>query len=125
MKNLQKKIPALLTGFGAFFLGASYALADELPVADLSVWNSAQMKPVHTFANIAIGIIFGIAVIYAVIMIAYYGIKLQGSGSDLIKSQEAKNGLKATVIGIIITFSAIFVIGIILYVLGLVGIKAS
>ncbi len=107
----------------AFFFSASIAFAQDVPKADLSVWNSTQMQPVHQFANIAIGIVFGIAVLYAVIMIAYYGIKLQGSGSDLIKSQEAKAGLKSTVVGIIITFSAIFVIGIILYVLGLIGIK--
>ncbi len=125
MKNKNKKILKFIGGVGLFFLGASCVSADSLPVADLSVWNSDQMKPVHLFANIAIGIIFGIAVLYAVMMIAYYGIKLQSSGGDLIKSQEAKSGLKSTVMGIIITFSAIFIIGIILYVLGIVGIKAS
>lgn len=83
------------------------------------------MKPIRDFANITIGVILGIAVLYAVVMIAWYGIKLQSSGSDMIKSQEAKNGLKATVVGVSITFAAIFIIGIILYVLGLVGIKAS
>lgn len=107
----------------AFLFSTSIVFAQDVPKADLSVWNSSQMQPVHQFASIAIGIVFGIAVLYAVIMIAYYGIKLQGSGSDLIKSQEAKAGLKSTVVGIIITFSAIFVIGIILYVLGLIGIK--
>ena len=83
------------------------------------------MKPVRSIANITIGVIFGIAVLYAVIMIAYYGIKLQSSGSDLMKSQEAKNGLKGTVIGIVVTLSAIFVIGLILHVLGIVGLTST
>ncbi len=122
---MKKKILTVTSFLTALFVGAPYALAADLPVADLSVWNSPQMQPVHAFANIAIGIIFGVAVLYAVTMIAYYGIKLQGSGGDLIKSQEAKSGLKSTVTGVIITFSAIFVIGIILYVLGIIGIKAS
>jgi hypothetical protein len=83
------------------------------------------MKPVRDFANIGIGVIFGIAVVYAVIMVAWYGVKLQSSGSDPIKSQEAKAGLKSTVVGVGITFAAIFIIGLILYVLGLVGIKSN
>jgi hypothetical protein len=122
---MKNKILGFVSGLCALLVAAPYAFADYLPTADLSVWNSAQMAPVHTFANLAIGMIFGAAVLYAVVMIAYYGIKLQGAGGDLIKSQEAKSGLKSTVTGIIITFSAIFVIGIILYVLGIVGIKAS
>jgi hypothetical protein len=122
---MKKFLSAFIGSISMFFLGGSIALAQELPKADLSVWNSDKMKPIHDFANIAIGIIFGLAVLYAVIMIAFYGIKLQGSGSDLIKSQEAKAGLKSTVTGIIITFCAIFVIGIILYVLGIIGIKAA
>ena len=81
------------------------------------------MQPVRQFANITIGVIFGLAVLYAVVMIAWYGIKLQSSGNDLMKSQEAKAGLKSTIIGVITTFGAIFVIGLIMYVLGLVGIK--
>ena len=83
------------------------------------------MKPVRDFANISIGIVFGIAVLYAVIMIAWYGIKLQAAGGDPLKSQEAKHGLKATVVGVGITFAAIFIVGLILYVLGLVGIKGN
>ena len=122
---MKKKILAIASGILALLVAAPYAFADYLPTADLSVWNSAQMQPVHTFANLAIGIIFGAAVLYAVVMIAYYGIKLQGAGGDLIRSQEAKSGLKSTVTGIIITFSAIFVIGIILYILGIIGIKAN
>jgi hypothetical protein len=81
------------------------------------------MKPIRDFANIGIGIILGLAVLYAVIMIAWYGIKLQSAGGDPIKSQEAKHGLKATVVGVGITFAAIFIVGLILYVLGIVGIK--
>ena len=99
------------------------ALAQDLPTPDMSVWQSDKMKPVRDFANIGIGVIFGIAVIYAVMMIAWYGIKLQAAGGDPIKSQEAKHGLKATVVGVGITFAAIFIVGLILYVLGLVGIK--
>ncbi len=122
-----KKFTVFIASVYTFIFSSSVALAaaDQLalPQPDLSVWNSDKMKPIHDFANIAIGVIFGIAVLYAVVMIAWYGIKLQGSGSDLIKSQEAKNGLKGTVIGVITTFCAIFVIGIILYVLGLIGIK--
>ena len=121
----MKKLNLVFTTITSFFVTASLALAQDVPKADLSVWNSTQMQPVHQFASIAIGVIFGLAVLYAVIMIAYYGIKLQGSGADLIKSQEAKAGLKSTVIGIIISFSAIFVVGIILYVLGLIGVKAA
>lgn len=83
------------------------------------------MKPVQQFANIAVGAIFGLAVAYGVVMVAWYGIKLQGSGSDPIKSQEAKNGLKSTLVGVLITLTAIFVIGLVLYVLGVVGIKTA
>lgn len=122
---MKKLISSLLTSITSFFVLASTALAQELPKPDLSVWQSDKMKPVRDFANIAIGVIFGIAVLYAVIMIAWYGIKLQSSGSDPIKSQEAKNGLKGTIMGVGITFGAIFVIGLILYVLGLVGIKGN
>lgn len=122
---MKKLISSLLTSLTSFFVLASTALAQELPKPDLSVWQSDKMKPVRDFANIAIGVIFGIAVLYAVIMIAWYGIKLQSSGSDPIKSQEAKNGLKGTIMGVGITFGAIFVIGLILYVLGLVGIKGN
>ena len=111
-------------GISTFIIGAKFALAQSLPTADLSVWNSDSMKPVRSIANITIGVIFGLAVLYAVIMIAYYGIKLQSSGSDLLKSQEAKNGLKGTVIGIVVTFAAIFVIDLILHVLGIVGLIA-
>jgi hypothetical protein len=122
----MKKIVSLtIASLTSFFVLASTTLAQELPKPDLSVWQSDKMKPVRDFANITIGIIFGIAVLYAVIMIAWYGIKLQSSGSDPMKTQDAKNGLKGTVMGVGITFGAIFVIGLILYVLGLVGIKGN
>lgn len=122
---MKKSLPSIATSVISFFVLASTAFAQELPKPDLSVWQSDKMKPVRDFANITIGIIFGIAVLYAVIMIAWYGIKLQSSGSDPMKTQEAKNGLKGTVMGVGITFAAIFVIGLILYVLGLVGIKGN
>ncbi len=122
---MKKFLSSLVASFTSFFVIASTAFAQELPKPDMSVWQSDKMKPVRDFANITIGIIFGIAVLYAVVMIAWYGIKLQSSGSDPIKSQEAKNGLKGTVMGVGITFGAIFVIGLILYVLGLVGIKGN
>jgi len=76
-------------------------------------------------SGVGIGVIFGVAVLYSVIMIAWYGIKLQAAGGDPLKSQEAKHGLKATIVGIGITFSAIFIIGLILYVLGLIGVKGN
>jgi hypothetical protein len=122
---MKKFISVSLASLSSFFLATSIALAQTLPKPDLSVWESDKMKPIRDFANIGIGIIFGIAVLYAVIMVAWYGIKLQSSGSDPIKSQEAKNGLKSTVVGVGITFAAIFIIGLILYVLGLVGIKGN
>ncbi len=122
---MKKFISSLITSFTYFLVLTSTAFAQELPKPDLSVWQSDKMKPVRDFANIAIGIIFGVAVLYAVIMIAWYGIKLQSSGSDPMKTQEAKNGLKGTIMGVGITFGAIFVIGLILYVLGLVGIKGN
>jgi len=121
----MKKIVSFFAGIYALFFLTYVAHAQALPTPDLSVWESDKMKPVRDFANISIGVIFGIAVLYAVIMIAWYGIKLQSAGGDLIKSQEAKHGLKATVVGIGITFAAIFIIGLILYVLGLVGIKGN
>lgn len=122
---MKKFLSVSLASLSSFFLATSIALAQELPKPDLSVWQSDKMKPIRDFANISIGVIFGIAVLYAVIMVAWYGIKLQSSGSDPIKSQEAKNGLKSTVVGVGITFAAIFIIGLILYVLGLVGIKGN
>jgi len=123
MKKLFTTVIGTLT---ALFFSIPVALAaDNLPTPDMSVWQSDKMKPVRDFANIGIGVIFGIAVIYAVIMIAWYGIKLQSAGGDPLKSQDAKNGLKATVVGVGITFAAIFIVGIILYVLGLVGIKSN
>jgi hypothetical protein len=122
---MKKFITTLASSISVFLLGASTALAQELPKPDLSVWQSDQMKPVRDFANIGIGVIFGVAVLYSVIMIAWYGIKLQAAGGDPLKSQEAKHGLKATIVGIGITFSAIFVIGLILYVLGLIGVKGN
>ncbi len=122
---MKKIITTSMSAIITFFLGASIAFAQELPKPDLSVWNSDKMKPIRDFANISIGIILGVAVLYAVIMVAWYGIKLQSSGSDPIKSQEAKNGLKSTVVGVGITFAAIFIIGLILYVLGLIGIKGN
>lgn len=122
---MRKIFATFVASVSSFFLAASIALAQELPQADMSVWNSDKMKPVRDFANIAIGIIFGLAVLYAVIMVSWYGIKLQHSGHDPIKSQEAKNGLKSAVVGVGITFAAIFIIGLILYVLGLVGLKSS
>lgn len=120
---MKKFIQALVTSISTFFLTAHITLAQELPKPDLSVWNSDKMAPIRNFANIGIGVILGIAVLYAVIMVAWYGIKLQSSASDPIKSHEAKAGLKSTVVGIGITFAAIFIIGLILYVLGLIGIK--
>jgi hypothetical protein len=36
-----------------------------------------------------------------------------------------KTGLKSTIIGVLITLGAIFIIGLVLYVLGVVGIKTS
>ena len=122
---MKKYIVSIVSSVGMFFLGASIALAQELPTPDLSVWQSDKMKPVRDFANIGIGVIFGVAVLYSVIMIAWYGIKLQAAGGDPLKSQEAKHGLKATIVGIGITFSAIFIIGLILYVLGLIGVKGK
>ena len=122
---MKKYIASIVSGIVMFFLGASVALAQELPTPDLSVWQSDKMKPVRDFANIGIGVIFGVAVLYSVIMIAWYGIKLQAAGGDPLKSQEAKHGLKATIVGIGITFSAIFIIGLILYVLGLIGVKGN
>lgn len=124
---MKKLLTTLVATVSTFFLKTYVVLAAEdlLPKPDLSVWQSDKMKPVRDFANIAIGIIFGIAVLYAVIMIAWYGIKLQSSGSDPMKNQEAKQGLKGTIMGVGITFGAIFVIGLILYVLGLVGIKGN
>lgn len=120
----MKKFFISLTGsISTLLLTASTALAQELPKPDLSVWNSDKMKPVRDFANLSMGVILGIAVLYAVIMIAWYGIKLQSAGGDPLKSQEAKHGLKATIVGVGITFGAIFIIGLILYVLGIVGIK--
>ena len=122
---MKKFFVSLTSTISLFLLSAYVALADDLPKPDMSVWESDKMKPIRDFANIAIGVIFGLAVVYAVIMVAYYGIKLQHSGHDLIKSQEAKAGLKSTVVGVGITFASIFVIGIILYVLGIVGIKST
>ncbi len=121
----MKKILSIITSIFASMFMASVAFAQALPQPDLSVWQSDKMKPIRDFANIAIGVIFGIAVLYSVIMIAWYGIKLQSAGGDLIKSQEAKHGLKATIVGVGITFGAIFIIGLILYVLGLIGIKGA
>lgn len=121
---MKKLISIVLASITSFYIKVSIALgADELPKPDLAVWNSDKMKPIRDLANISIGVIFGVAVLYAVVMVAWYGIKLQSSGSDPIKSQEAKNGLKSTVVGVGITFGAIFIIGLILYVLGLIGIK--
>ncbi len=123
---MKKLFNVVSTSISLFLIKASIALgAEELPKPDLSVWNSDKMKPIRDLANISIGVIFGVAVLYAVVMVAWYGIKLQSSGSDPIKSQDAKNGLKSTVIGVGITFGAIFIIGLILYVLGLVGIKSN
>lgn len=122
---MKKYITSAITAISTFFLWTTVVLAQELPKPDLSVWNSDKMKPIRDFANIGIGVIFGIAVLYAVVMVAWYGIKLQSSASDPIKSQEAKAGLKSTVVGVGITFAAIFIIGLILYVLGLIGIKES
>ena len=122
---MKKILSVSIAALSSFFMAASMVLAQTLPTPDLSVWESDKMKPVRDFANIGIGVIFGIAVLYAVIMVAWYGIKLQSSGSDPIKSQEAKNGLKSTLVGVGITFCAIFIIGIILYVLGLVGLKGK
>lgn len=122
---MKRIITTAIGIFTALFFSVPVALAQELPTPDMSVWQSDKMKPVRDFANIGIGVIFGIAVIYAVIMIAWYGIKLQSAGGDPIKSQEAKHGLKATVVGVGITFAAIFIVGIILYILGLVGIKSN
>lgn len=120
---MKKFITSAISSIVVFIAGTSTALAQALPTPDLSVWESDKMKPVRDFANIGIGIIFGVAVLYSVIMIAWYGIKLQAAGGDPLKSQEAKHGLKATVVGVGITFGAIFIIGIILYVLGLIGVK--
>ncbi len=122
---MKKFITSIVSSAVVFFFGVSTALAQELPKPDMSVWQSDKMKPVRDFANIGIGVIFGIAVLYSVIMIAWYGIKLQSAGGDPLKSQDAKNGLKATVVGVGITFGAIFIIGLILYVLGLVGVKSN
>lgn len=122
---MKKFITSIVSSVVVFFFGVSNALAQALPTPDMSVWQSDKMKPVRDFANITIGIIFGIAVLYSVIMIAWYGIKLQAAGGDPLKSQEAKHGLKATVVGVSITFAAIFIVGIILYVLGLVGVKSN
>lgn len=122
---MKKYVISIATSIYSFFILASTAFAQELPRPDLSVWNSDKMKPIRDFANIGIGVIFGIAVLYAVVMVAWYGIKLQSSASDPIKSQEAKAGLKSTVVGVGITFAAIFIIGIILYVLGLIGIREN
>jgi len=122
---MKKFITPIITIVSSLFLQIPQALAQELPKPDLSVWNSDKMKPIHDFANIGIGVIFGVAVLYAVIMVAWYGIKLQSSASDPIKSKEAKDGLKSTVSGVSITFAAIFIIGIILYVLGIIGIKQT
>ena len=116
---------SLVASVSAFFLTASITFAQALPQADMSVWNSDKMKPIRDFANITLGVVFGLAVLYSVIMVSWYGIKLQHTGHDPIKSQEAKNGLKSAVVGLGITFTAIFIIGIILYVLGLVGLKAA
>ncbi len=122
---MQKKkiLVAVATLSVMFFLGTSAVFAQELPKADLSVWNSANMKPVRDFANITIGVIFGIATLWAVVMIAWYGVKLQSSGNDLIKSQEAKAGLKSTLIGVITTFAAVSVIGLIMFILTQIGVK--
>lgn len=122
---MKKFISSITNAIFLFFAWATVTFAQELPKADLSVWQSDKMKPVREFANIGIGVIFGIAVIYAVIMVAWYGIKLQSSASDPLKSKEAKDGLKSSVVGVGITFAAIFIIGLILYVLGIIGIKES
>jgi hypothetical protein len=122
---MKKILPTFVATISALLLAAPTAFAQSLPTPDMSVWNSAQMKPVQQFANIAVGVVFGLAVVYGVVMVAWYGIKLQGSGSDPIKSQDAKNGLKSTIIGVLITLGAIFIIGLVLYVLGVVGIKTS
>lgn len=120
---MRKIITVVASSIYTFFLGAAVALAAvDLPKPDMSVWQSDKMKPIRDFANIGIGVVLGIAVLYAVIMVAWYGIKLQSSASDPIKSHEAKAGLKSTVVGIGITFASIFIIGLILYVLGLIGI---
>ena len=122
---MKKILSSVVTSITSFLVIASTAIAQELPKPDMSVWQSDKMKPVRDFANIAICIIVVIAGLYAVIMIDGYGIKLHTSGSDPMKNKEAKNGLKGTIMGVGITFGAIFVIGLILYVLGLVGIKGN
>ncbi len=122
----MKKTLALVVGsIYTFLWGISIALAQTMPKPDMSVWESDKMKPIRDFANITIGIILGIAVLYGVIMVAYYGIELQTSGSNLIKSQEAKSGLKATVVGFSLTVTALFSSGWSLYVLGLTGLKGN
>lgn len=120
---MRKTITLVVSSIYTFFIGVSVSLAAvDLPKPDMSVWQSDKMKPIRDFANIGIGVVLGIAVLYAVIMVAWYGIKLQSSASDPIKSHEAKAGLKSTVVGVGITFASIFIIGLILYVLGLIGI---
>ena len=122
---MKKFITSIFSSAVVFFYGVTNALAQEMPKPDMSVWQSDKMKPVRDFANIGIGVIFGVAVLYSVIMIAWYGIKLQSAGGDPLKSQDAKHGLKATVVGVGITFGSIFIVGLILYVLGLVGVKSN
>jgi hypothetical protein len=122
---MKRIFTSVVASISTFIIGTKLVLVQSLPTADLSVWNSDSMKPVRSIANITIGVIFGLAVLYAVIMIAYYGIRLQSSGSDLMKSQEAKNGLKGTVIGVVVTLAAIFIIGLILHVLGIVGLTTT
>ncbi len=122
---MKKTFAIILSSIALFFLWAPFVLAQELPQPDMSVWNSEKLQPVRAAANIIIGVVLGITVLYGVIRTAWYGIRLQSAGGDPIKSQEAKQGLKSTLTGVIISFGAIFVIGIILYVLGIIGLKNS
>lgn len=122
---MKRIFTVIFSSIALLLLSASVVLAQELPQPDLSVWNSEKLQPVRAAANIIIGVVLGLTVLYGVIRTAWFGIKLQSAGGDPLRSQEAKQGLKSTMIGVIISFCAIFVIGIILYVLGIIGLKSA
>lgn len=116
----MKRLYSLLT---LFLIAPSVAHGAEIetPEADFSVFTSSEFEPVRRLGAIVIGILLGIAVLLSLIFIIINAIKLQGSGSNPMKQDEAKKGMFYSVIGLAVALGASVIVGIVVFAANTAG----
>lgn len=79
-------------------------------------------NPIYTFVNVisvAIGIMTTVAVVWFIFIVLSSAIQIASSGNEKSSFEAAKKRMTSGLIGLVVTFSAIFILDIIANILGI------